>query len=555
MIARLAGRAATGRYLPRQVTSDTSQVILLIHLLQPRITTMAAQQRWSTIVGVLFLCCLVNIALTFWQGAWLHQMHATTIQTPFGERPLLSSDLRLGRLACGPSSSSNVSGMVYWQDIVQDQRPKPDTQHFLTFEPDGGGWNNIRMALETVIAIAVATQRTLVLPPKHKLYLLRKDDQVNEFSLGDFFPLDEVPGLRVISMEDYLEHHAFTDRTTGQAVKPPRTQWDGSNSDIDTILYPWLRNVSYIPTDWNPDRCMVAFTNDTQALQSILDTIRTEGIPDPPTLVNRPTKVYASVHDRLREVIRDRQLCFYTQHDEPYLHLTGKKENRLLVHFYAFLFFSDWKADLWTKRLVRDRLRYKDEIQCAAGRIVQAVQQRSQERSGQAVFDAFHVRRGEFQYKKTRVSGRDLYEISQHELTPGATVYVATDEKNRTFFAELAQHYDVVYLDDFLDLVPGLNKNYYGMLDQLVASRARTFFGCWFSTFTGYINRLRGYHADRLKAPRFQIGAIDSYYYVPKENKNRMREYWPLSGAFYAREFPIAWRNIDQGIGSEWSFA
>ena len=86
-------------------------------------------------------------------------------------------------------------------------------------------------------------------------------------------------------------------------------------------------------------------------------------------------------------------------------------------------------------------------------------------------------------------------------------------------------------------------------IDQLVASRSRVFFGCWFSTFTGYINRIRGYHSDRHKLPGFHQGIIDSYYYAPSLFKNRMREYWPISGAIYAREFPVSWRNIDQGIG------
>ena len=73
--------------------------------------------------------------------------------------------------------------------------------------------------------------------------------------------------------------------------------------------------------------------------------------------------------------------------------------------------------------------------------------------------------------------------------------------------------------------------------------------GCWYSTFTGYINRIRGYHVDRLKLPGFERGIVNSYYYAPPEKKMRMREYWPISGSDYAREFPISWRNIDQGIG------
>jgi hypothetical protein len=30
-----------------------------------------------------------------------------------------------------------------------------------------------------------------------------------------------------------------------------------------------------------------------------------------------------------------------------------------------------------------------------------------------------------------------------------------------------------------------VNKNYFGMIDQVVASKGRVFVGTWFSTFTG----------------------------------------------------------------------
>jgi len=52
--------------------------------------------------------------------------------------------------------------------------------------------------------------------------------------------------------------------------------------------------------------------------------------------------------------------------------------------------------------------------------------------------------------------------------------------------------------------------------------------------------------------PGFEQGVIDSYYYTLAENKMRMRQYWPVSGAVYAREFSTSWRNIDQGIEELW---
>jgi hypothetical protein len=33
-------------------------------------------------------------------------------------------------------------------------------EYYLTFEPDGGGWNNIRMAMETIVALAIAMKKS-----------------------------------------------------------------------------------------------------------------------------------------------------------------------------------------------------------------------------------------------------------------------------------------------------------------------------------------------------------------------------------------------------------
>jgi len=91
--------------------------------------------------------------------------------------------------------------------------------------------------------------------------------------------------------------------------------------------------------------------------------------------------------------------------------------------------------------------------------------------------------------------------------------------------------------------------NYYGMIDQLVASRGRLFFGCWFSTFTGYIMRIRGYHSTKDKAPGYEHGELPTtYYYVTKDKQHEMHKYAPLRGGFFSREYPTSWRDIDKGI-------
>lgn len=76
----------------------------------------------------------------------------------------------------------NTSEFVYWQDIPQDskhispfhrkRKGHTDRDEYLTFEPDRGGWNNIRMGMETILALAFAMGRTLVLPPEKEVSVM-----------------------------------------------------------------------------------------------------------------------------------------------------------------------------------------------------------------------------------------------------------------------------------------------------------------------------------------------------------------------------------------------
>lgn len=146
---------------------------------------------------------------------------------------------------------------------------------------------------------------------------------------------------------------------------------------------------------------------------------------------------------------------------------------------------QDWRQDTWSKRFVRDNLRYGDSIQCAAARVVDAVRRRARERrrgaddDARGEYDSFHVRRGDLvkQYRNTNNTAEEIYRNSRDELTRGGTVYVATDERDRGFFEPLSRDYDVVYLDDFREELAGIDARYFGMIDQLVASRGRVFFG------------------------------------------------------------------------------
>ena len=95
----------------------------------------------------------------------------------------------------------------------------------------------------------------------------------------------------------------------------------------------------------------------------------------------------------------------------------------MIIQYYYI--FKDWKQDLWSKRFVRDHLRYVDEIMCAAARVVEAVREHARKNKqhnasqNEGIYDAMHVRRGDFQFPPTQLPAEKLFTLSEGELTKG----------------------------------------------------------------------------------------------------------------------------------------
>mmetsp|Transcript_36468 Transcript_36468/g.88342 ORF Transcript_36468/g.88342 Transcript_36468/m.88342 type:complete len:562 (-) Transcript_36468:4894-6579(-) len=462
-------------------------------------------------IGVFGLCFLLSVSLNFLHDSEaIPHDHNTAVKRAIEDfkqdmkskgGPTLDSQKnrpgedsntgrRLAELNCekwgGPEMEA-AQEMVYWEDIPSDETfvspfCQQGKERFMTFEPDGGGWNNIRMAMESVIGLAYAMCRTLVMAPQKRMYLLGKGgkNQRNHFSFVDFFPIEEMAkehkGLNIISMKEYLETRAMTGKLrnaiTGEVEFPPgnRTDWDGIDGKDYDVLRGYLRNVSETAT-WNPGQCLPAFPSsgdhkDVEVLQKLVESARRSLPGGTPVKVDDPNPL-----GRLEETLAGRRdLCVYDERMQnlPIIHFqcNHKKKLRMLVHFYAFLFFENWKEDLWMKRFIRDHVHYVDEIQCAAARLVKTIRDHARKRdpnNPNGDFDAFHIRRGDFQFKATRIGADEIYENSKDELTPNSTVFIATDERDKKFFDPLRAHYDLLFLDDFKDELNGVNTNYYGM--------------------------------------------------------------------------------------------
>lgn len=198
------------------------------------------------------------------------------------------------------------------------------------------------------------------MPAAQRMYLLGKDrgKQKVDFGFADFFPIKEMAaehaGLDIITMEEFLKKEAMTgnmkDKYTGKVSFPPgnRTDWDGQ--DIKP-LKEWLRNVTHTPI-WSPSNCLAAFPasgdhKDAEVLKAMQHQIEMNS-PLKSEYIDDPASVDAPPSERLRESLAGRkELCVYneTMQGEPYIHFMcyHKLRVRMLVHFYAFLFFEDWR--------------------------------------------------------------------------------------------------------------------------------------------------------------------------------------------------------------------
>jgi hypothetical protein len=142
---------------------------------------------------------------------------------------------------------------------------------------------------------------------------------------------------------------------------------------------------------------------------------------------------------------------------------------------------------------------------CAAATIIEAIRQRAHEHNPNNAgiaedYDAMHIRRGDFQgqYMKTGISAHEIYELSKDQMAKGSTLYVTTDEQDKTSFSPIAEHYNVLYLEKKLHLIPNLTPIITACWNNLYVARVESSLEPGFLPCRGYINRIRGEISDFL---------------------------------------------------------
>ena len=96
----------------------------------------------------------------------------------------------------------------------------------------------------------------------------------------------------------------------------------------------------------------------------------------------------------------------------------------------------------------------------------------------------------------------------------------------------------VRFLDDYVKngAIPHANPNTFGMIESIVCSKAEVFAGTFYSSFTGYIHRLRGYH-----------GIGEQSYYHSNGRAKALRQKKSVGHGF-SREWRAGWTDDEGGL-------
>lgn len=210
---------------------------------------------------------------------------------------------------------------------------------------------------------------------------------------------------------------------------------------------------------------------------------------------------------------------------------------RLLTPFYAQIYAPPVIRRHMTA-YVRDRVRHYAYAPELAARIADGLHDR---------YFSVVVRRNEFitpaAYPQADICIEQIEAVIAERAPPGSLLVVATDEINRNFFRHLARRYRCVFARDLVTAVcpPGLTRWQISCVEQNLCALGESYVGTRLSTFSAYVNRIRGY-----------IGAADTSIRFTDLSHRRIRDdegnpafSWQPSRQcgepLWAREFQEGW--------------
>ena len=350
---------------------------------------------------------------------------------------------------------------------------------YLSYQPPGGGWNNQRVAFENAVVLAKLLNRTLIvhpMAPHEEVLRVKRQRRIsagyeiyNMLPKDKLLPLSKVIDLRLLSKlipvkESTSSHEEFKNRY--DHLKWSRVCHNG-------LFGTW---VDAIPKKTDGEKWRLLRRLMKKSLNSY------EDIPLYRRVCKEELKNFRNNASIERPVWGVMDELFHRTEDLIYF-AEGSLYSRELLFFDKETVLN---AHEWIMRFIR----FAPEIRKRVTAVLETIDR---------PFSAIHVRRTDHPSSFKMKQDFWLWKLQQRAaLNLTKTLYIATDEENKTWFEPFKEAgYNLFFAEDFDDQLQlkDINSAYVqdmlGLCEQLICAHADHFVGSYYSTFTMYIKRLR----------------------------------------------------------------
>jgi carbamoyltransferase len=309
---------------------------------------------------------------------------------------------------------------------------------YISFDTWWGGFSNIRMTYELVGAISVITNRTIILPPKiYCLFLSEHHDKNTFFDWWDAFDLEAFK-----SQFDCVHYEDIPEYT---ALENDIQYFEGVDEIAKVITF---------QDDFKQWGVQREIKNSQVLVCDIID--------------DADFKRFADDRDVINLELPDKFVHF---------------PRNLFGHFYYHVYGNSPTQRNIIRDKVQNGVKYKSSFYTQSYKIKEEI----------GDYNSIHIRRNDFLSTRPEASNQQidtLLDDISDRIPNDIPLFIATDERDKSLFDNLKSKYELYFLDDFYQ---NLEKHEALILDQIICSESNIFLGSKFSTFSDYINVLRGY--------------------------------------------------------------
>jgi hypothetical protein len=310
-------------------------------------------------------------------------------------------------------------------------------EKYLSFDSWWGGVSNVKMSYELIAAISIITNRTIILPPKVYCCFFSNVNQKSTF----------------FDIWDILDKTAFI-------------------AEFKCVEYEDVPEYKMLENDYQ------YFENVNNIALTIMfgDEFKQTGVQQ--AIGNRVVVNNINDIDDFNKFSLNRELV-NVNYNHKFLHFP----RNLFGHFYYNIYGNGASERNLIKEKIKKGIVYKNQYFDLAKKVKLKIGE----------YNAIHIRRNDFIHVNSNYAIPQLDNLMndiKDRIPNNIPLYIATDEKNKILFDFLKEKYTIYFLEDFFK---DLNQYESLVIDQIICSESDIFLGSKLSTFSDYINIMRGY--------------------------------------------------------------